>query len=71
VVPNVVSMIIGDNVRRAVPWTALLGAAFVLGCDVVGRTIIRPYEIPLGSIVGVLGSAILLLLLKRAASRYG
>lgn len=71
VVPNVVSMLIGDNVRRAVPWTALLGAAFVLGCDIVGRTIVKPYEIPLGSIVGVLGSAIFLLLLKRAASRYG
>lgn len=71
VVPNVVSMVIGDNVRRAVPWTALLGAVFVLGCDIVGRTIVGPYEIPLGSIVGVLGSAIFLLLLKRAASRYG
>lgn len=71
VVPNVVSMIIGDNVRRTVPWTALLGAAFVLGCDLVGRTIIRPYEIPLGSIIGVIGSAIFLLLLKRAVSRYG
>ena len=46
VVPNVVSMLIGDNVRRAIPWLAVFGAGFVLACDILGRTIRYPFEIP-------------------------
>ncbi len=71
VVPNVVSMIMGDNVRRAIPWVALLGAGFVLVCDIVGRVVRYPYEIPIGTVVGVVGSVIFLGLLLRRSSRVG
>ena len=71
VIPNIVSLIIGDNVRRVVPWTAVLGAGFVLACDVIGRLITQPFEIPVGPIIGVVGSAIFLLLLKRGVARFG
>ncbi len=69
IVPNVVSIIIGDNMRRAVPWVALLGAGLVLACDIVGRLIRFPYEIPIGTMMGVVGSAIFLYLLLRRGSR--
>lgn len=69
IVPNVVSLFIGDNVRRALPWVALLGAAFVLACDLIGRLILRPYEIPIGTVAGVVGSALFLLLLLRGRAR--
>ncbi|AAN33863.1 MULTISPECIES: ABC transporter permease [Brucella] len=69
IVPNVVSMFIGDNMRRAVPWVALLGAGLVLACDIVGRLIRFPYEIPIGTMMGVVGSAIFLYLLLRRGSR--
>ncbi|MFK0384098.1 MULTISPECIES: ABC transporter permease [Rhizobium/Agrobacterium group] len=65
IVPNVVSMMIGDNMRRSVPWVATLGAIFVLVCDIIGRTIRAPYEIPIGTVVGVIGSAMFLYLLLR------
>lgn len=65
VVPNIVAMTIGDNVRRAVPWNALLGAALVLVCDTAGRLVIHPYEIPLGTIMGVLGAVMFLWLILR------
>ncbi len=65
VVPNVVSLMIGDNMRRSVPWVAILGAVFVLLCDIVGRTIRAPYEIPIGTVVGVVGSALFLYLILR------
>jgi iron complex transport system permease protein len=71
VVPNMVSMIVGDNVRRAVPWTAILGAGFVVTCDIVGRLVIQPYEIPVGPIIGIAGSVIFLLIMKRGAARFG
>ncbi|WP_101433322.1 ABC transporter permease [Brucella melitensis] len=69
IVPNVVSMFIGDNMRRAVPWVALLGAGLVLACDIVGRLIRFPYEIPIGTMMGVVDSAIFLYLLLRRGSR--
>jgi len=65
VVPNVVSLFIGDNMRRAVPWVAVAGAAFVLACDIFGRVVRAPYEIPISVVVGVVGSAIFLYLLLR------
>ncbi|NKX53686.1 ABC transporter permease [Arthrobacter mobilis] len=65
VVPNLVSLLFGDNLRRAVPWTAVFGAGFVLVCDILGRTIRYPYEVPVGMVMSVAGAAVFLLLLLR------
>ncbi|MFJ6416012.1 ABC transporter permease [Paeniglutamicibacter sp. NPDC091659] len=65
IVPNIVSLLFGDNLRRAVPWTALFGAGFVLVCDVIGRTIRYPYEVPVGMVMSVLGAIVFLALLLR------
>ncbi|MFA9556590.1 ABC transporter permease [Evansella sp. AB-rgal1] len=65
IIPNIVTIFKGDNLRRNLPYTALLGAIFVLICDIVGRVIIFPYEIPIGLTVGVIGSGIFLYMLLR------
>ncbi len=68
IVPNIVTLILGDNLKRTLPHTALAGAVFVLVCDLIGRTVRYPYEIPIGLVIGVLGSAIFLyLILNRGA----
>jgi iron complex transport system permease protein len=69
VVPNIVSLLIGDDVRRGVPWVALLGAGLVLVADILGRIVRFPYEIPVGTVMGVIGSALFLwfLLSRRPA----
>ncbi|MEI0736925.1 ABC transporter permease [Paenibacillus sp. JTLBN-2024] len=64
VVPNIVTMYQGDHLKN-LTHTALLGAVFVLFCDILGRIIIYPYEISIGLTVGVLGSAIFIFLLLR------
>ncbi|WP_309126631.1 ABC transporter permease [Kocuria sp.] len=69
VVPNLVSMLVGDNVRRTVPWVAVLGAGFVLACDIIARVIRYPYEIPVGTIVAVVGGVLFLALLLRGRHR--
>ncbi len=66
IVPNVISMIAGDNLTRTLPITALAGAGFVLACDVAGRLVRHPYEVPVGTIAGVLGAAIFIVLILRA-----
>lgn len=65
VVPNIVSMMVGDHLRRSLPWVAVGGAAMVLGCDVAGRLVHRPYEISVGVMMGVVGSLLFLILLLR------
>lgn len=71
IVPNAVSLVLGDNMRRAIPWVALLGGVFVLACDIIGRLVIHPYEIPIGTVVGVLGSILFLWLLRTRRNRFG
>ena len=66
VVPNIVSLLFGDNLRRTVPWVALLGAILVLSCDLIGRLIIYPFEIPVSALLGVLGAVMFLFLIMRA-----
>lgn len=68
IVPNLVSMALGDNMRRAVPWVAVSGAGLVLACDILGRVLRPPYEIPVGTILGVVGSFVFLLLILRRRS---
>ncbi|WP_232698137.1 ABC transporter permease [Brevibacillus daliensis] len=65
IIPNIVTIYHGDNLKKNLPHTALLGAVFVLACDIFGRVIIYPYEISIGLTVGVIGSAIFIYLLLR------
>ncbi len=64
VVPNLVSRLMGDNLRRTLPVVALGGAGLVLAADIVGRLIRWPYEIPVGTVVGVAGAAVFLWILN-------
>ncbi|RJX38637.1 ABC transporter permease [Paenibacillus pinisoli] len=65
IIPNIVTLYVGDNLKKSLIHTALLGAVFLLVCDIVGRLIIYPYEIPIGLTVGVIGSIVFLYLLMR------
>ena len=63
VVPNIVSRIMGDNLRQSLPVVAGMGGALVLASDILGRVIRYPYEIPAGTIFGVIGTVVFLWLL--------
>lgn len=63
IVPNVVSMIRGDDLRSNLPWVCLLGVAIVTICDLIGRTIIMPFEVPVSLILGIVGAAVFIALL--------
>lgn len=63
VVPNIISRLAGDRLRRNLPAVVLLGANLVLACDILGRIINHPYEVPISTMFGMLGTLIFLYLL--------
>ncbi|MGA4669311.1 ABC transporter permease [Propionibacteriaceae bacterium Y1923] len=65
IVPNVVSMFRGDDLRSNLPWVCLLGIGLVTACDLLARTIIAPFEIPVSLVLGVIGAAVFILVLLR------
>lgn len=70
IIPNIVTIFQGDHLKNNLPHTALLGAVFVLVCDILGRIIIYPYEIPISLMVGVIGSGVFIYMLMRRR-KYG
>ena len=69
IVPNIVSMMRGDDLRSNLPWVCLLGIAIVTVCDLIGRLIIAPFEIPVSLILGIVGAAVFIVLLLRQRRR--
>ncbi|MDR1263537.1 MAG: iron chelate uptake ABC transporter family permease subunit, partial [Oscillospiraceae bacterium] len=65
IVPNIVSMFKGDKIRGSLIDAALSGAIFVLVCDLIGRVVIAPYELPIELIIGILGSVLFVAILIR------
>lgn len=65
VVPNIVSRLMGDRLRQSLPAVALMGAAMVLLCDIIGRVIRFPFEVPVSTVFGVVGTVLFLYLLLR------
>ncbi|OUC94466.1 ABC transporter permease [Streptosporangium minutum] len=65
IMPHVVRLLIGADHRRALPATALLGAAFLIVADLTARTLIAPEEIPVGIITALVGGPFFLWLMRR------
>lgn len=63
IIPNIVAMFRGDRIKGTLVDTALLGALFVLICDMIARSVIRPYELPIELIVGIIGSLMFIAML--------
>ena len=70
IVPNIVSMIRGDDLRSNLPWVCLLGIGIIAACDLIGRTIIAPFEMPVSVILGLVGAIVFIALIIRQA-RHG
>ena len=69
IVPNIVSMMRGDDLRSNLPWVCLLGVAVVTLCDILGRTVIAPFEMPVSVILGIVGAAVFIALIVRQTRR--
>jgi iron complex transport system permease protein len=65
IVPHLIRLIVGADHRLVLPASAFFGAAFLVACDVIARTVLAPVELPVGIITAVLGGPFFLWLLIR------
>lgn len=67
VVPHLVRLMTGVDHRIVLPASALFGAAFLVACDLIARTILTPVEVPVGIVTAMIGGPFFLWLLVRKA----
>lgn len=65
IVPNIVSMYRGDDLRSNLPWVCVLGMGTITICDIISRTLIMPFEVPVSLILGTTGSVVFIIILLR------
>jgi len=65
VVPHIVRLVVGSDHRLVLPASALFGATFLIGCDLIARTMFAPIELPVGIVTAIIGGPFFLWLLVR------
>lgn len=70
IVPHAVRLVVGPDNRRVVPYSIVCGALFVLVCDTLARTMLRPSELPVGSLTSIVGAPLFIYLLYRNKKNY-
>ena len=68
VVPHFIRLTAGASYRRLLPLSVLFGAAFMILCDLVGRTVQAPAEVPIGVITAFIGAPFFIIVLRKRAS---
>jgi len=63
IVPNIVSMFRGDNLRTNLPWVCVIGMGTITAADILSRTIIMPFEVPVSLILGTVGAIVFIVIL--------
>jgi iron complex transport system permease protein len=67
VVPHVVRLLAGADHRVVLPASGCFGAAFLVACDLVARTMFAPVELPVGVVTAIIGGPFFLWLLFHQA----
>ena len=68
-IPHITRKFVGNNNKVLMPFSAVVGAIFLLICDTVSRTVIAPVEIPIGVITRIIGGLFFVFLLLRKAGK--
>jgi iron complex transport system permease protein len=70
VVPHCIRLICGPDNRRIIPYSIIFGGLFLLLCDTLARTVLRPAELPVGSLTALVGAPLFIYLLYRNKKGY-
>lgn len=69
-VPHIVRAIVGTDYRYIIPMSAILGAAFMLLADTLGRTLNAPYETPVAAIISIIGLPFFLFIVRKGGKAF-
>ena len=69
VIPHLCRMLAGPDLRWLLPFSAIAGAALLVGADVVGRLVARPEEIQVGIITALIGAPVFIWIVRRQKVR--
>jgi iron complex transport system permease protein len=69
-VPHIVRSIVGTDYRYIIPMSAIIGAAFMLLADTLGRTIYSPYETPVAAIISIIGLPFFLFIVRKGGKTF-
>jgi iron complex transport system permease protein len=71
VLPHIARLLVGARHRAMLPVAALAGAVFLLLVDIAARVLVRPVEVPLSVVTGLIGAPVFLVLMGRRRYRFG
>ncbi|MFA5096088.1 MAG: iron ABC transporter permease [Candidatus Omnitrophota bacterium] len=71
IVPHMMRQVVGANHKALIPVTCLAASIFMVGCDIISRTLFAPVEIPIGVITAMIGAPVFIVLLKRGQGAAG
>lgn len=66
IVPHIARLLVGNDHKKLIPYSALLGALFFLAADTFGRWVAYPYEISASILMAVIGGPLFIVLLLRS-----
>ncbi|WP_159649686.1 FecCD family ABC transporter permease [Erysipelothrix aquatica] len=69
-VPHMAKSIVGSSMKKSLPLTAILGSNLLLLADLLSRTIASPIEIPIGTVMSIIGGPFFLYLISRRNKKY-
>lgn len=64
IVPHIVRLLVGTSYRKILPISVVFGAAFLVLCDTLARTVMAPSELPLGVVTAIIGAPVFVLILS-------
>ena len=65
IVPHMARSLVGNESKYLLPFSALIGAAFVTLCDLASRVLFAPYEVPVGILMSFIGGPFFIFLLVK------
>lgn len=65
IIPHLLRLVLGPGHRLLIPAGALGGAAFLVLCDTVARSLLDGRELPVGAVTALVGGPLFLVLLRR------
>ena len=69
IVPHVVRMFAGVDYRWVLPYSALLGASFLILSDLLARILVRPFDMPVGIMTAAIGGPVFIYLVRWKVKR--